>query len=86
VYGIVNGRSSLALCCEPMQRANKSARSLRREKPWLRRRNGECERECSSFVWQSLLLINIYIYIFFLGYFFFFFRYMIFLGIEMAKG
>ncbi len=72
MYGIVNGRSSLALCCEPMQRANKSARSLRREKPWLRRRNGECERECSSFVWQSLLLIKyIYIYFFFWGGVFF---------------
>ena len=69
MYGIVNGRSSLALCCEPMQRAKMSARSLRREKPWLRRRNGESERECSSFVWQSLLLIKYKI----VGGFFFFF-------------
>ena len=52
-----DGGSSLASCCEPMQRAKKSVRSLLKEKPWLRCRSLERERErvcvyVLSFVWQ----------------------------------
>ena len=57
--GIAIGGSSSASCCEPMRRAKKSVRSLLREKPWLRRRSFERERERElSFVWQPLVIYS----------------------------